>query len=349
MEPVDRTVGIGKRATELMRAYSQNAAPRTYELWYAFVTGLKPGLNEAVRTIIAEKSTLSSEDVERLYAQYFPQAVIESLTDQTGECLLAEMRKVIALVETSLSQTTQYGNSLEGVSSALRKTPGEAKIDGIVQTLLEATRAISASNRDLEDRLRSSRGEIENLRHALDEARVESLTDALTGIANRKQFELTLSAKVAQSKTERRSLVLIMADIDHFKHFNDEFGHLVGDQILRLVAIAIRESLPPAASLARFGGEEFVILLPGADEASALACAEEIRKNVMGRELLKRTTGESLGRVTVSAGIATLRPTDDAISLLERADFCMYRAKQAGRNLAVSDWDPQAPGLSSAA
>lgn len=349
MEPIDRTVGIGKRATELMRAYSQDAAPRTYELWYAFVTGLKPRLNEAVKTIIAEKNTLSAECIEHLYGQHFSQVVVENETDHASECLLAEMKKVIELIETSLGQAAHYGDSLEGVRSALKKTPGQAKLDEIVQTLLEATRAVSASNRKLEDNLRSSRGEIENLRQTLDEVRVESLTDTLTGIANRKKFELTLSAKVAQSKMERRPLVLIMADIDHFKRFNDEFGHLVGDQILRLVATAMRESLHPSASLARFGGEEFAIVLPGADEAAALTCAEAIRKNVMGRELLKRSTGESLGRVTVSVGISTLRPTDDVTSLLERADLCMYRAKQAGRNLTVSDWDPKAPGLSSAA
>lgn len=349
MHSVDRTVGIGKRAAELMRAYSESAAPRAYELFYTFVTGLKPQLNEAVKALVADKRMLSSEDVERLWGQHVSPEGLERQTDKASGGLLLELRKVIDLIETALGSTTRYGDSLESLNEDLKLGVEPTRLHGIVETLIAATRTVAATNQQLEARLHSSRDEIENLRKVLDDVRTESLTDALTGISNRKSFELTLAARVAQSQLEKTSLVLIVIDIDHFKRFNDSYGHLTGDQVLRLVAAAMRESMGRDATLARFGGEEFAMILPGADEASGVACAESIRKNVMCRELLRRSSGESLGRVTVSLGVAQLRDSDTMSTLLERADLCMYRAKTAGRNRTVTDWDPQAPGLSSAA
>lgn len=349
MHSVDRTVGIGKRAAELMRAYSHSASPRSYELWYTFVTGLKPKLNEVVKGLVAEKQTLSGDDIDRLYDQHFAQESLDRQADKTSNGVLLELTKVVDLIESALGSAARYGSSLEDAHDDLKVGVEGAKLQRIVETLIEATRVVAASNQELESRLHASRGEIEGLRQVLEEVRAEALTDALTGIANRKHFEITLAARVAQSHLEKTPLVLVVIDIDHFKRFNDTFGHLTGDQVLRLVAAAMRESMNAEATLARFGGEEFAMILPGADEEFALGWAETIRQNVMGRELLKRTSGESLGRVTVSLGIARLRPDDTVNSLLERADLCMYRAKSAGRNRTVTDWDDDVQDLSSAA
>ena len=350
MHSVERTVGIGKRATELMRAYSQSAAPRAYEVWYTYVTGLKPQLNETVKALVAQKNTLTAQDIDRLFDEHLSNEALEKQANRTSGNLLIELKKVIDLIETALGSTARYGSSLESVNRDLRGGGMDGtKLHDIVETLLDATKAVAASNQELESRLHASRDEVEDLRKVLEEVRTESMTDALTGIANRKLFETTLVARVAQSQIEKTSLVLVVIDIDHFKRFNDTFGHLTGDQVLRLVTAAMRESMSSNAILARFGGEEFAMILPDADEASAFACAEAIRKNVMCRELLKKSSGESLGRVTVSLGIAQMRADDTASSLLERADLCLYRAKAAGRNRTVSDMDPQAPSLPNAA
>lgn len=340
MLSAERTVEIGDRATELMRAHSLSATPRSYALWYLFATGLEPRLNEAVKALVGDGKALSEDRIDRLYEQHLLQA------DEADRDLLPELRKVAGLIEAALGRAARSGAPLPDA--------GDRKLRETMEGLVGAARAVAAGNRDLESRLRSSRGEIENLRRLLDEARTESLTDTLTGIANRKHFDLVLTAQAARCRIERTPLVLIMIDIDHFKRFNDDFGHLTGDQVLRLVAAALGEAAlgenaGSDATLARFGGEEFALILPGADESAALARAEAIRRNVMNRELLRRSSGESLGRVTVSLGIAQWRMEDSVRSLLQRADLCLYRAKQAGRNRTVSDWDPQAPGLSSAA
>ena len=126
-------------------------------------------------------------------------------------------------------------------------------------------------------------------------------------------------------------------------------GHLTGDQVLRLVGVTMRERVRSKATLARFGGEEFGVILPETSLDSARATAEQVRENVMSRELVKRSTGESLGKVTISLGIAAFRPGDSCISLLERADQCMYRAKRAGRNRTFTDAESPIGGLPDAA
>lgn len=133
-----------------------------------------------------------------------------------------------------------------------------------------------------------------------------------------------------------------MADVDHFKQFNDKFGHLTGDQVLRLVAVAMKHNVKGQDVVARYGGEEFVIALPDTTLRSAAAVADQIRRAVMAKELMKRSSGERLGRVTISVGIAQLHGSDTAQSLIERADACLYAAKRQGRNRIVCENDPEA-------
>ena len=349
MHAVDRTLAIGERASELMRSYCRSASPRAYELWYVYVTGLKPQLNGAVKRVVAERQILSGDDVEAIYDAHLSNERLEAGTDKAGSGLLMEMEQVMGLIEAALGSTAQYGASLAALSGDLSGAVERNALRDIVEALIGATRDVATSNKALEHRLRESHSEIESLRNILDEVRLESLIDPLTGIANRKHFEATLTGAVATALREGSALTLTVIDIDEFKRFNDSYGHLTGDQVLRLVGAAMRENVEGISTLARFGGEEFAIILPRSEPSVARVCAEKIRRNVMGRELLKRSTGESLGRVTVSLGIAALRPDDTATSLLERADLCMYRAKRNGRNQIVTDQEHDIDAIPTAA
>jgi diguanylate cyclase len=133
----------------------------------------------------------------------------------------------------------------------------------------------------------------------------------------------------------------MMVDIDHFKAFNDNFGHLTGDQVLRLVALCIKENVKGLDIAARYGGEEFAVILPNTALRQALTVGEHIRRAVMMKELMKRSTGESLGRVSISAGIALHRRGETMQSFLGRADACLYSAKRTGRDKVVCESDPE--------
>jgi diguanylate cyclase len=136
-------------------------------------------------------------------------------------------------------------------------------------------------------------------------------------------------------------LSLLMLDIDHFKSFNDNYGHLTGDHVLRLVAMSLKQSIKGQDVAARYGGEEFAVVLPKTALRQALTVADNIRRAVMSKQLKKRSTGEILGRITVSVGVSMLQPSENADCLIERADACLYAAKRNGRNRVICESDPE--------
>ena len=197
------------------------------------------------------------------------------------------------------------------------------------------------SNQQLEARLSASKQEINELQTNLETVRNESLIDPLTQLYNRKHFDDALAQAIEDAHVKDEPLSLMMTDIDHFKAFNDNFGHLTGDQVLRLVALAVKQNVKGQDTAARYGGEEFAVVLPNTVLRSAITVGDHIRRAVMTKELMKRSTGEHLGRVTVSIGVATLHKGDTAPSLIERADTCLYTAKRHGRNRVMCETDPE--------
>ena len=328
---------VADRAIELMRAYSESATPHSYELWFTYSGGSKPFLNEAVKGALKIGGKLTDEQIETLHAAHLSTARMTHHAEKTGATMLTEIEQVVRLIDQSLGSAARYDASLQSLSADLVNPEGGRSVRDVLASLITETREVASNNRDLEMRLRDSRGEIEALRGALEQVRIETLLDPLTGISNRRHFEDVLISSTAKAKAERSPLSLVVIDIDHFKRFNDAFGHLTGDQVLRLVSSAMKQQVDANVTLARFGGEEFGMVLPGYTREKALICAEKVRASVESRDLLKRATGESLGRITVSVGVAMLRNDEAATSLLDRADACMYRAKSAGRNRTVCD------------
>ena len=172
--------------------------------------------------------------------------------------------------------------------------------------------------------------------------RAESLTDPLTGVANRKHVNEVLATSVKQAAQTGLPLSLLMVDVDHFKMFNDVHGHLTGDIVLQLIAQTLRQNLKGVDLVARYGGEEFVVVLPNTNLVHAAAVGDKLRAMVGASEVVKRSTGENLGRVTVSIGAAELAPGGSPQSLIAAADACLYRAKREGRNRVSVEADPQA-------
>ncbi|WP_102958297.1 PleD family two-component system response regulator [Mangrovicella endophytica] len=174
----------------------------------------------------------------------------------------------------------------------------------------------------------------EGLRRSVEATIELAIRDPLTGLHNRRFLELHLASAIGRADTDRRALSLLVADIDHFKRINDGWGHDAGDAALRQFADRLRNALRISDLACRYGGEEFVVLMPDTAEATAVAIAERLRATVAGS--IFEIAGEPLV-VTVSVGVATFRgPTDDAAGLLKRADQALYEAKRSGRNRVMT-------------
>ena len=334
----ERSLVLAQRSFELMRDYCSSATPRAYAVWYTYVAGSQPLMNDAIKRLTTQNGTLTSADIDQLHDTYIDGRRLAGEMDRMNSSLIAEVEGIMEMIDVSVRSTAQYGESLQAFTHDIANAAtSRARLKEVVAAIIANTRNVTANNRTLEARMRESRSEIESLRETLEATRLESLTDPLTGLGNRKNFEEGLRRAIDAGAAHRPSSLIVL-DIDYFKRYNDLYGHLTGDQVLRLVAIVMREHVgQKGATLARFGGEEFGIVLPETDRATAREIAERVRTSVTGRELVKRSTGESLGKVTVSLGVAMQRADDNAVSLLERADACLFAAKRAGRNRTLDE------------
>lgn len=333
---------VGEEALRRLNAANVPLSPRSFEVFYAMARGDNHALNASLEAMIATGQFISLNDIDRIFEAHIVTRGFSSHAERTSAGVLVEIDHVMEMMDLALGSTANYGESLVSLTQDLNSAVDRTRVREIVGALVHATREASATSKTLEARLRETRGEISTLRETLESVRVEALTDAVTGLANRKHFDEMLVKTLDQATIHRTQLSLVMADIDHFKHFNDTYGHLTGDQVLRLVGMTLRDRVKRKATLARFGGEEFGIILPDADLATAMEIAETVRKSVMSRELVKRSTGESLGRVTISVGVASVQIGDTPATFLERADHCMLTAKRLGRNQTIMETDPAA-------
>ncbi|HEX5444085.1 MAG TPA: GGDEF domain-containing protein [Pirellulales bacterium] len=217
---------------------------------------------------------------------------------------------------------------IEEISEELRGVAG-----GDPEMVLAAAARILVANQRLQADLASARAEIQQQRQQVEELVAEARTDTLTGLPNRRSFNEDLQRRFDQWRRHQMPLALIMLDLDHFKRFNDSFGHQAGDAVLRLAAQAISNTLRQMDLPARFGGEEFAVVLPGTKLREAMKVAERVRAMVAAQHF--EYDGQPL-QVTVSVGVAPAVEGDEPAHLIERADEALYAAKERGRNCALA-------------
>jgi diguanylate cyclase len=324
-----------------IRSLRQSAVPRNYEIWYVYATGYNSPLNKIINETLARNGHLTEADLEQIYETYLSHLKTTDRIDKVGARVIGEIDDVMRLIDDALEMSTSYDASLSGASEKLTSAQSREEIRSVVDTLTKSTHEMRDTNKALEERLALSRTEISNLQQSLEAIRAESLTDPLTGLGNRKYFDRSIETLVQSAMASGEPLSLLMFDIDHFKSFNDSYGHLTGDQVLRLVGMSLKQTIKGQDITARYGGEEFAVVLPNTALRQALTVADHIRRAVMSKELKKKSTGEILGRVTISVGVSMLKPGDDTDSLIERADACLYAAKRAGRNRVICEADPE--------
>ena len=331
-----RALGYASSAFDLLKRSGIPPYPQFYELLYTYATGVNPTLNNRINAIFRNGDSPSMNLAETLYEEFLKSDVNDRMTN-VSERMHKRIEAVHAAIDTAMTTANAYSGSLQSASGDLDREISASAMKALADKLLAETRRMQETNRSLEQKLEASRDDIASLQRDLDDVRRESMLDPLTKIANRKSFDEGMDKAIAEANASNDPLCLMLIDIDHFKNFNDTYGHQTGDQVLRLVAMTLKSNIKGKDLAARYGGEEFVAILPSTDLEGAVIVAENIRKAIQAKELLKRSTNEKLGRITASFGVAAFRPNDTAASLIERADRCLYAAKHAGRNRVIDE------------
>lgn len=343
IRPMGESYDYIRLALPLMSKYNIPATPHNYAVWYRYVSGEDPELAKAIDALLEKEGLFSYETNETLYRRFCSdtdESELRKIHDDLRRILLAILKEVTELT----GQSEDYESFVIHSIDALAGDPSVEEIRAVISQIIEKTRALGSFGKQARSKLNETKETLQTLREDFERVKTEASVDYLTGLANRKAFNDTLIGQMNEAVSQQEELSLLIVDIDHFKKFNDEHGHLIGDEVLKLVAKKIKETVRGRDFLARFGGEEFAVIMPQTPLDDAQVVAKSINRLFAQTVLKALHVSTTLGKVTVSVGVARYRSGELPDTLINRADRALYRAKQTGRNRVVTELDIKTAG-----
>lgn len=304
------------------------ATPIYFTLMYEVVSEIDPDLANSIQQAINTNSFDNSK-AEELFIDFLTQYIYNGLPPEEVENILNALLEEISVW---LHQSKLNERILTSELSLLsqEKLPSHVS-EQLNNKILPTLQNFFNANDSLKKQVEESSLEITQLKNELQQARNEAKTDELTKIPNRRGFNEIIACMINESDIEQSSLSVIVLDIDFFKFINDEFGHLIGDSVLRYLANQLKSETKGKDAVARIGGEEFVVLLPNTGYENAINVANNLRKKIEDNRLKVKGHQTTL-KLTVSAGVATYNFEESIEGLVNRADQALYKAKNTGRN-----------------
>jgi len=335
-DPDTVTQTLAAHANQFLTVHQIPATPANYAIAYEYAAKRHAELNHEIDHHLERCDNLDGYFLGELFERFFVQEQERELDGHVDD-----IQQIITQLLQGVSEHTQgfedYETLLAQQIDQLQLNPELAHLRTIVANLLQATQQAHHNSSQLRSHLDQSREEIEQLQAELEEVRQEAYTDALTGLYNRKALANRLDQLLEEAPVPERPLSLLMLDIDHFKLFNDRYGHLIGDEVIRRVAGILKRHAEGEKMAARFGGEEFTLVIPGGDIEQALNLAETIHDAVAKLVLIRKKDKARLPGISISVGAASIRQGEGPEELLERADQALYLAKHQGRDQVVSE------------
>jgi diguanylate cyclase len=331
----ERSAELLRLALPLISKHGDGFQPASYAVWYEYVHGANEALKNELEGTIKTGARLTEKVTFDLYQRHIIDRA-EQAVSSARSGLLEVLEHVNLKVDAASSDTIDFTTSIDAFGHSLEESDNAESLRLRVSSIVDQAQRMSGSMSALQKEFEASRTELERLADELTRARQEVLTDPLTGLTNRRGFDMAVSEAIVDATAQRAEIALMMIDIDHFKRINDSYGHLFGDQVIRGVAHAIKACVKGKDIASRYGGEEFVVVLPATGLRGGKAVAEQIRVAVERSRIRKANSQEAVGNITVSIGVAVRSPTEPIEQLIERADKAMYESKSGGRNLVTA-------------
>ena len=325
-------------ALEQMRSHCIVMTPENIMIWYHYKQGDMPQLMTELNRLIGREASFTPNLCAQLYHRFFTEVDRRQL-DLLREAMRQIITQLMGNLETLSSDVEDYEAVLSDCVDTLQQDPDVSQLQSLVSTLLVKSQQALEQNADAQKKMQCLRTEISQLRHSMQDLERSALEDSLTSVANRRAFDQRFTEHLEDAKNSGRRCCLLLVDIDFFKHFNDQYGHLVGDKALRYVAMMLKDIIKGQDFVARYGGEEFAVLLPNTEYGGALALAESIASRFASTPLTLTGEGGSIDPITVSIGVSSSKRGDTEETLFRRADAGLYKAKDLGRNTVVGEQD----------
>lgn len=314
-----------------------NPTPLNYFVWYQYLKGDQPKFRQAFDAILNDPFGYNDRVGKRLYDEYLTKEdSSQSEFDRAFRRLVDLMVKKMDLWSNRLEA---HSKELDACTSSLSDPNLNAEdVKRITRSVRNTAESMQASTLAFQEEMLSTSDEVKQLRQQLIEALADSMKDELTEIGNRKAFNNALAELMFDAQSAPQKLCLILSDIDHFKKFNDNYGHLVGDSVLRYYASIMKKTKQDNETICRYGGEEFAIIVADTTLELAEQRADQIRMAIAAAHLKRKNANEPLNTITASFGVAHFHgASDTAESFIARADAALYQAKNNGRNQVVTE------------
>ena len=315
--------------------YNLPANPVNYTVWYEYVAGKNMKLKKAIDASLDAAKPISAGNVEILYQKYVADGdriVISKLLTKIALML----KDITGHVQETEGDLAGHGKNLSELADQISEAHDYNQIKDVVDQMIVETKELVDSGKRLQTRMKISSEDLKQLQQELEKSQQEAQTDVLTSLLNKRGFEKRFELERIRAKQNEMPFSLIMVDIDHFKKVNDSFGHLVGDSLLKSIANMLKSHLRKKDIASRYGGEEFLILLPETGIEGAKAAAQKIRDTLATKDWKLKETGETMGKITVSMGIALYKLNEFEEVLIKRVDDALYLAKNRGRDQIVT-------------
>lgn len=334
---LEESHAILRKVLPLMSEQQVPTIPENYTVWYDYVSGTNDGLALEIKRMVDDGDLFSPEACRSIYERFYLEEIrseVDGIQDAVREAVQTVLGELGELGE----DIGHFSSVLDEAGESLKREPTPEDLNQLIMKLAQETRRTRERSLEVEGSLQGMASELTELRAKVNALSRDSVTDALTGIANRRAFDEALARLSEEATEEQWDLCLILADIDHFKAFNDTHGHLVGDRVLRFVAQEMAQCVKGKDVLCRYGGEEFAILLPATPYTGAIMLAESIRA-IIEAQVVDTAEGEEIDNVTISLGVSQLSSGETTTTFIERADDCLYQSKDQGRNRVTGERD----------